>query len=291
MRPAPLSASQGFNNFIGFTQVGSQNGSPPRHRNCGRRRRRCLTAARRPAHLDAMGDPKPLRLPRLVGEVLRTGQLPDDLVGALEDRFRVTVEEGGYLSSEILTGRGLHAFLGHLASGVEPYPGLERLYLLGVDREGTVHVLHSFFSVPVGCYSTERRLLDFNGELPRMDSLQWRISLWPPLQYSAPSAPPPREDHLVHAERMTSSIWQKSSYERTGKHIEDIKVLACRGLTFFTPDDASCLLGQGANSAEVSRLIPPLLASREPPYDKALDWIQFTYNGDRFGAYMAPTST
>ena len=42
---------------------------------------------------------------------------------------------------------------------------MERLALLGVERYGTVHILHSFSSVPVGRYSTYRRLLDFSGDL------------------------------------------------------------------------------------------------------------------------------
>ena len=49
--------------------------------------------------------------------------------------------------------------LGHFASGVDPVPGIEPLTLLGVDRDGTVHLLHSFFSVAVGQYSTNRKLV------------------------------------------------------------------------------------------------------------------------------------
>ena len=79
---------------------------------------------------------------------------------------QVTREEGGPLSAELNSGRGLHDFLGHLAYRVDPAAGLEHLTLLGVDRDGTVHILHSFFSVPVGPYATTRRLLAFSGDLP-----------------------------------------------------------------------------------------------------------------------------
>ena len=53
-----------------------------------------------------------------------------------------------------------------IASGANPVQGMERLALLGVDRDGTVHLLNSFFYVLVGPYSTDRRLIDFVGEFP-----------------------------------------------------------------------------------------------------------------------------
>ena len=62
--------------------------------------------------------------------------------------------------------RDTHAFLGHIVSRVDPDLGLERLTLLGVDRDGTVHVSHLLFYVMVGPYDTDRRLLAFSGDLP-----------------------------------------------------------------------------------------------------------------------------
>ena len=44
--------------------------------------------------------------------------------------------------------------------------GLEYLAVLGVDRYGTLHLLHLFFPVPVGPYSTDRKLFAFIGEIP-----------------------------------------------------------------------------------------------------------------------------
>ena len=57
------------------------------------------------------------------------------------------------------------------------------------------------------------------------------------------------------------------------------------------PDGASCLLVQGDNTAEASCLLFHLLVSRAPPYDRVLDWLQFAYTGDGFGAYVAPDYT
>ena len=34
-----------------------------------------------------------------------------------------------------------------------------------------------------------------------------------------------------------------------------------------------------------------MLTSREPPFEEALDWLQFTYTADQVGAYVAPAST
>ena len=35
----------------------------------------------------------------------------------------------------------------------------------------------------------------------------------------------------------------------------------------------------------------PMLTGRDPPFEAALDWLQFTYTTDRAGSYMAPAST
>ena len=115
----------------------------PRHRPHGRWKIRRPTDARR---LAAMGAPDLPWPPWSVGEVLMTGRLPGNLTGAMSDRLRFTREDRGPLSSEWCDGRGLYAFLGHLSSRVDSVPGLERLSLMGVERDGTVNLLH--FSPP-----------------------------------------------------------------------------------------------------------------------------------------------
>ena len=88
-----------------------------------------------------------------------------------------------------------------------------------------------------------------------------------------------REEHIVHLEGVPSSIRQTTPCERAGKNTES-RYLACRGLNFLFPYGASCLLGLDVNISEASRLLLPLLGIRVPPYDKALDWIQFAYTED-----------
>ena len=68
--------------------------------------------------------------------------------------------------SEIRSGRGIRAFLGHLNFWLDPAPGLERLALIEVNWYGMLHVLNLFFSVPVGPYSIEKHILYFSGKLP-----------------------------------------------------------------------------------------------------------------------------
>ena len=46
-----------------------------------------------------------------------------------------------------------------------------------------------------------------------------------------------------------------------------------------------------ANVFEASAGLFPLLTGREPPFESALDWLQFAYTADRAGAYVAPAST
>ena len=74
---------------------------------------------------------------------------------------------GEGLSVDLQSGRGLHTFLCHLDSGLDPVPWLDPLVFLGIDPYGMVHLLlHSFLSVLVVTYAADRRLLDFIVNLP-----------------------------------------------------------------------------------------------------------------------------
>ena len=81
------------------------------------------------------------------------------------------------------------------------------------------------------------------------------------------------------------------SRQRAGKIQEDARDLSCRGLSFFPLDGTLCLLGQGNNITKTSSLLIPILSSQAPPYNKALNWLQFAYTGDWMGAYVYPAST
>ena len=63
-------------------------------------------------------------------------------------------------------GHGLHSFLSHLASGVDPVPGFDQVTLLQLYPEGMVHLLHVLLSVLVGPYYTAWRLFACHVELP-----------------------------------------------------------------------------------------------------------------------------
>ena len=158
-----------------------------------------------PAVMVGLDPPPP---PRSVGEVLGTGQMPGDLVAASLVRFQLTKEDDGLLSLKKRSGRGVESFLAHLASGVDPVPGFERVGLLQVEPDGMVHVLHSMLSVPVDIYSTARRLFACRGELPLeglppvvelpVDVLLVRRSVCAVL----------RDYHIIHLEGVSPSSWQ-----------------------------------------------------------------------------------
>ena len=97
--------------------------------------------------------------------------------------------DGGYLPTELQKGGGIHAFLGCIMAEAAPVPGLEDIMLLGVDRDGGLHILHSLFSVPVGSYDPVRQLFRCCRELPSEGLPQSRIFLWLPSRHSALSVP------------------------------------------------------------------------------------------------------
>ena len=51
------------------------------------------------------------------------------------------------------------------------------------------------------------------------------------------------------------------------------------------------LLDSAYNISEASRIQFPLLTGWVHTFEETLDWLQFAYNLDRIGAYMAPVST
>ena len=175
-----------------------------------------------------MVDPNPPRMIPSVGEVLRTVRLPDELVEALLGRFQTIQEEGGQPTTERRTGRSLHSFLSHLASWFEPVLGLERLSLLEVDQDLTVHLLHLLFSVPVDLYSTGRQLFACLEELPDkgfplvVKKLVEASVLWRSVRAV------PRPDHVNHLEGVIPTVWPFMPCKRAVK-LSDGGATSCVG--------------------------------------------------------------
>ena len=150
-----------------------------------------------------MFDPDPYRPPQLVGEVLSTGRLPENIVEALSLRFRIVQEDEIPLSTEKRSGRGIHSLLSHLASGVDLVLGFEWLALLRFDQGVMVPPLHSLLSVTAGLYSTARRLFACLGDLPYY-GLPTVVDL-PVEAFAARRSmrAVPQEDHVSHPEGVT----------------------------------------------------------------------------------------
>ena len=164
-----------------------------------------------------MIDSNPPRPPQLARELLGTFRLPDKLVEGLSGHFRATKEDGETISMEQCTGRGLHAFLSNLAYGVEPVPGFPGITLFGVDRYRTVHLTHSLLSIPVGMYSTSRRLFSCLGELPDEGLptvVNINVETFTVRCYVCAIQ---QSDHTSHLEGATPPVWHSMIRKRVGK--------------------------------------------------------------------------
>ena len=99
----------------------------------------------------------------------------------------------------------------------------------------------------------------------------------------------PLMDHIAHLGGISPRDWQTKPSNQAAKGAgTEHHNLACRGLAFLPADCAAWLLRRTtdgpANVFEAS-------AGLEPPFEAALDWLQFAYTADRAGAYVAPAST
>ena len=95
------------------------------------------------------------------GGFLGTSFFPDNIVEALLAWFRLMREDGSLLSLEGISGQVIHAFLEPLALSLDPMLRFDRLMLLAIYHFGDMHLLHSLLFVPVGVYSTSRRIFAF----------------------------------------------------------------------------------------------------------------------------------
>ena len=60
----------------------------------------------------------------------------------------------------------MHYFLAHITLGEVPVPGLERVTIVAVDKDGRMNLMYSLFSVRVDVYLMECRLFACLGTLP-----------------------------------------------------------------------------------------------------------------------------
>ena len=136
------------------------------------------------------------------------------------------------------------------------------------------------FYSQVGLYSTDRRLFACRGELP--DEGLPRVVELPAEAFAVCRSVRAitradhiaRTDHISHLGGFAPPCWKLMPCERAGKLSAGGCDLACRGLTFVPPDCTTCILGaeeQDLNIAAVRQGISPLLTSRAPPFEEALD--------------------
>ena len=146
---------------------------------------------------------------------------------------------------------------------------MDLLTLLGVNWDITVHLLHSFLSVPLVPYSKNWNIFAFEGELP-FEGLPLVVGLQ--REYFSVRRVVralSRADHVIHMEVVTPRM----PCNMAGNIQDDTHKPACRGMTSVPPDGASRLLVRDKNIMGASKVLFKFLTIRVPPYDKALDWL------------------
>ena len=175
--------------------------------------------------------------PQSVVEALGTRTIPAVLAAILAAHSRTFRKDGLARTPKERTGGGVHSFLSHLALGEVPFPDLERVTLVGVDKDRRVHLMHSLFSICVDVYSTEFCLLVCLGKLPAEG--------FPPVMEMLPYffaarrfvRPVQRVDHIAHLGGISPLDGQTNSCKRATKAGgTDYIDLACRGLASVPSD-------------------------------------------------------
>ena len=166
-----------------------------------------------------------------------------------------------------------------------PVPGLKKVTLVGVDEDRRVHLMHLLFFVGVNVYSTECRLFACVGELPT-EGLPQVTELLPDFFAARRTVRAvPRIDYVAHLGGISPRDWQTKPCERAAKAagIDQIN-LACWGLAFLPTDCAAWVLGRcmdgPVNVFEASAGLFLLLTGQEPPFEAALNFLQFAYTAD-----------
>ena len=197
------------------------------------------------------------------------GRAGHDPLGAFPDHTQGRF--GPHSGATHWPGDGL--LLLYLALGEVPVPSLECVTLVSVDKDGRLHLMHSLFCVRVEVYSTECRLFACLGELPA-EGLPPIIEVSPDFFAARCSVHAvPQSDRIACLGGISPLDWQTEPCKRAvgPYHIQ----LACRGMAFFPSDCMAWLLRREAdgtfNVFDASAGLFPMLTSREPPFEVALD--------------------
>ena len=127
---------------------------------------RSVAASRRPLQpRPAIVNPWPPFPPQYVVEALWNGATLAKLAAILAAHSRTVHEYRTDCTPEERSGQVIQSFLAQLASGVDGFPGLERVTVVVLDPGGRVLLVHSLFYVRFNVYSTQRRLFACLGEL------------------------------------------------------------------------------------------------------------------------------
>ena len=229
-------------------------------------------------------------------EALGAGVIPAEFAEVLVDHFRTVCKDRAALLAEKLSGRGIHSFMAQLGSEEDPVPGLEQVTLVGVDPNVMVHLMHFLLSVWVDIYLTIRLLFACLGEL-HAEGLPQVVEIpHEAFVEQCSICAVPQVDHITHLGGISPPDFQTKPCERAGKTAgTDYIDLACRGLTFVSPDCAAWLLerkvGGPLNVLEALNCLFPPITVQDLPFEEALDWLQLTYTADRVGDYVEPAST
>ena len=193
--------------------------------------------------------------------------------------------------ARVETGEAIHTFLSHLIQCGAPVT--QALGFLHIKAYGTVQLLHSLFTLPLGLYNDKPLIIcalvgDFlDTGLPRMFIL-------PKLAFAANASflvgtADDFESHVTGLNSTDLGHLDTNAYQVEAEGDNGARTIESRGLTFLSGEAMNLVLdfGPAPSIASVTSTLVPLFLHSDLPYvELGMDWFQASFTARDDGKFV-----